>query len=195
LLAVENKFSFVDIIDSIKYITPAPGRMQTYSKTGCASAVIDYAHTPDALKNVLVTLKKQTQGKLALVFGCGGNRDSDKRPKMASIAQNLADVVFFTADNPRKENPKTIIEHMSAGLSSSNPAVIKIELDRGKAIALALAELNSADLLLIAGKGHETYQDINGVKIPYSDEEVLLSLGYYDVAQTVSSVHFDEEAL
>jgi UDP-N-acetylmuramoyl-L-alanyl-D-glutamate--2,6-diaminopimelate ligase len=195
LLAVANKFSFIDIIDSIEHITPAPGRMQTYSKTGCASAVVDYAHTPDALKNVLVTLKKQTQGKLALVFGCGGNRDSDKRPKMASIAQDLADIVFFTADNPRKENSETIIEHMNAGLSSSNPTVIKIELDRGKAIALALAELNSTDLLVIAGKGHETYQDINGVKIPYSDEEALLSLGYHDVAQPISSVDLHKGAL
>jgi UDP-N-acetylmuramoyl-L-alanyl-D-glutamate--2,6-diaminopimelate ligase len=195
LLAVENKFSFVDIIDSIKHITPAPGRMQTYSKTGYASAVVDYAHTPDALKNVLVTLKKQTPGKLALVFGCGGNRDSDKRPKMASIAQDLADIVFFTADNPRKESPKAIIEQMNAGLNSSNPTVVKSELDRGKAIALALAELNSTDLLLIAGKGHETYQDINGVKIPYSDEETLLSLGYQDVAQSISSVDLHKGAL
>jgi UDP-N-acetylmuramoyl-L-alanyl-D-glutamate--2,6-diaminopimelate ligase len=84
---------------------------------------------------------------------------------------------------------------MNAGLSSSNPTVIKIELDRGKAIALALVELNSTDLLLIAGKGHETYQDINGVKIPYSDEETLLSLGYFDVAQQMSSVDFNKGAL
>ncbi|MGK0247759.1 MAG: UDP-N-acetylmuramoyl-L-alanyl-D-glutamate--2,6-diaminopimelate ligase [Oleispira sp.] len=194
LLAVENKFSFVEIIDAIKCITPAPGRMQTYSKIGCTSVVVDYAHTPDALKNVLVTLKKQTLGKLALVFGCGGNRDSDKRPKMASIAQDLADIVIFTADNPRKENPEVIIEHMKAGINSSDPTVIKIELDRGKAIALALAELNGTDLLLIAGKGHETYQDINGVKIPYSDEETLLSLGYHDVAQPISSIDFEKGA-
>jgi UDP-N-acetylmuramoyl-L-alanyl-D-glutamate--2,6-diaminopimelate ligase len=114
---------------------------------------------------------------------------------MARIAQDLADIVFFTADNPRKENPEVIIEHMKAGTSSSDPTVIKIELDRGKAIALALAELNGTDLLLIAGKGHEIYQDINGVKIPYSDEETLLSLGYHDVAQRISSVDFAKGAL
>jgi len=182
MLAVENKFSFAAIIESINCITPAPGRMQAYSKAGCASAVVDFAHTPDALKNVLATLKKQTSGTLAVVFGCGGNRDADKRPKMASIAQGLADRLVFTADNPRKENLATIIENMRAGLDRSDNTPLEVELDRAKAIELALSKLESHDLLLIAGKGHEEYQDIDGLKIPYSDEGVLLALGYYDVA-------------
>lgn len=189
LLAVEKQFSFTEIIDSIKHISAAPGRMQTYSKAGCASAVVDFAHTPDALKNVLATLKKQSQGKLAVVFGCGGNRDASKRPQMANIAQTFADRIVLTADNPRKENVKNIIEDMQAGLVDSASELVSIELDRGKAIALVLAELNADDLLLIAGKGHEAYQDIAGIKIPYSDEATLLSLGYQDITQ------FKKEAL
>jgi UDP-N-acetylmuramoyl-L-alanyl-D-glutamate--2,6-diaminopimelate ligase len=188
LLAVENHFSFADIIESIKCITAAPGRMQAYSKVGCASAVVDFAHTPDALKNVLATLKKQTLGELVVVLGCGGNRDADKRPKMASIAQGLADRIVFTADNPRKENLATIIANMRTGLESSDNTPVTVELDRAKAIELALSELESDDLLLIAGKGHENYQDIDGVKIPYSDEGVLLALGYHDIASQTDTV-------
>jgi UDP-N-acetylmuramoyl-L-alanyl-D-glutamate--2,6-diaminopimelate ligase len=188
LLAVEKQFSFADIIDSVKYITAAPGRMQAYSKLGCASAVVDFAHTPDALKNVLATLKKQTQGKLAVVFGCGGNRDVSKRSQMTRIAQTFADRIILTADNPRKENLKNIIQDMQAGLDDSNPAEVSVELDRKKAIVLALTELNDKDLLLIAGKGHEAYQDIDGLKIPYSDEATLVSLGYQDIAQQASQV-------
>jgi UDP-N-acetylmuramoyl-L-alanyl-D-glutamate--2,6-diaminopimelate ligase len=186
LLAVEKQFSFADIIDSVKHITAAPGRMQAYSKLGCPSAVVDFAHTPDALKNVLATLKKQTQGKLAVVFGCGGNRDVSKRSQMTRIAQTFADRIILTADNPRKENLKNIIQDMQAGLDDSNPAQVFVELDRKKAIVLALTELNDNDLLLIAGKGHETYQDIDGLKIPYSDEATLVSLGYQDIAQQAS---------
>ena len=183
MLAVEEKFSFEDIINSVQCITAAPGRMQTYCKENCASAVVDFAHTPDALQNVLVTLKKQTQGQLAVVFGCGGNRDAGKRPQMARIAQTFADRIILTADNPRTESLQDIISDMQAGLDVSNTDSITIELDRKKAIALILAELNDNDLLLIAGKGHEAYQDIGGIKIPYSDETTLLSLGYQDIAQ------------
>lgn len=178
LLAVEGKYSFADIIDSVKYITAAPGRMQVYSKDGCANAVIDFAHTPNALENVLSTMKNQALGRVSVVFGCGGSRDSDKRPKMAAIAQKLADSLVFTADNPRTEKLETIIEDMQAGLENSDNTPVRIEMDRAKAIEIALADLSRHDLLLIAGKGHEAYQDINGVKIPYSDETVLLALGY-----------------
>jgi UDP-N-acetylmuramoyl-L-alanyl-D-glutamate--2,6-diaminopimelate ligase len=203
MLAVENKHSFADIIESIKCITPAPGRMQAYSKAGCANAVVDFAHTPDALKNVLATLKKQTSGKLAVVFGCGGNRDADKRSKMASIAQELADNIVFTADNPRLESLKTIIGDMQAGLvdceSSFDCTPVRIELDRTEAIKTALSKLESNDLLLVAGKGHEAYQDIGGIKIPYSDEGVLLALGYHDISANKASVqnktHSKKEAL
>lgn len=178
LLAVEDEFAFSDIIESIQNITPAPGRMQTYLKADSAAAVVDFAHTPDALKNVLTALRKQTPGQLAVVFGCGGNRDTAKRPIMAQIAQDLADRVIFTADNPRTEDLQTIIQNMQSGLSAENNTPVMFELDREKAITLALSELTEGDLLLIAGKGHEAYQEIAGIKIPYSDESTLLALGY-----------------
>ncbi len=192
LLALQNKFEFADIIAAIKGITPAPGRMQVYSKAGCANAVVDFAHTPDALKNVLLTLKKQTLGNLVVVFGCGGNRDTDKRPLMANIAQTHADRIVLTADNPRKEPLDVIIQQMKSGLVSDHKTPVSIELDRTQAIALALTDLDENDVVLIAGKGHEAYQDIDGSKIPYSDEAVLLSLGYQDVAQ---QTHLNKEAL
>ena len=162
--------------------------MQTYSKAGCANAVVDFAHTPDALHNVLATLKKQTQGKLAVVFGCGGNRDASKRPHMTAIAQAIADRVILTADNPRKENLENIIADMQSNLDAASKALMTVELDRSKAIELALAELNEQDILLIAGKGHEAYQDVDGIKHPYSDEATLLSLGYQDVALQIESI-------
>ena len=194
LLAVKDKFSFAALIDSIKCITPAPGRMQAYSKKGCASAVVDFAHTPDALRNVLTTLKKQSTGKLALVFGCGGNRDADKRPQMAQIAEEIADFIIITADNPRKEKLETIIADIQSGLDPDSNICVEVELDRTQAITSALAKLTNNDLLLIAGKGHEDYQDIDGVKIPYSDEGVLLSLGYQDVTQ-IEKLNSNKEAL
>lgn len=189
LLAVENKFSFGDIIASINDITAAPGRMQVYTKTGSASGIVDFAHTPDALKNVLITLKKQTAGKLVVVFGCGGDRDAGKRPQMANIAQKFADKIIFTADNPRTERLETIIADMQSGLDEGSSVPVAIELDRSKAIEIALAEMTSQDSLLIAGKGHETYQDIGGIKTPYSDEGVLLSLGY----QSISELKYKQE--
>ncbi|MBQ0730725.1 MAG: UDP-N-acetylmuramoyl-L-alanyl-D-glutamate--2,6-diaminopimelate ligase [Oleispira antarctica] len=195
MLAVDEKFSFAEIINSIECITAAPGRMQVYIKENCANAVVDFAHTPDALENVLATLKKQTQGRLAVVFGCGGNRDAGKRPQMTRIAQAFADRIVLTADNPRKENLQNIIKDMQSDLDISNPTLITIELDRKKAIELVLAELNNNDLLLIAGKGHEAYQDIDGVKISYSDEATLLSLGYQNIAQDTASIELIKEAL
>lgn len=186
LLALEGVDSFSDIISSVASITPAPGRMESYCKDGSATVVIDFAHTPAALHNVLSTLKKDIQknskARLAVVLGCGGDRDTDKRPKMAGIAESIADRVIFTSDNPRTEKVENIIHDMSLGLQSNKEnkerVLVSVELDRAKAIESALSELDSHDVLLVAGKGHEDFQDINGVKIPYCDEHVLLSLGY-----------------
>lgn len=180
LLAVEGKFEFERIISSIQCITPAPGRMQAYSKAGSVPVVVDFAHTPDALQNVLSTLAKQVKGKLAVVFGCGGDRDNDKRPLMAKIAQEISDAVCFTADNPRHENLDNIIQDMKSGLITDNPTPILVESDRTVAIQNMIAQLTENDVLLIAGKGHEAYQDIAGQKISYSDERVLCGLGYHD---------------
>ena len=184
LLAVESKFDFQQVISSIQHITPAPGRMQAYNKQGSVPAVVDFAHTPDALKNVLETLSKQVKGRLAVVFGCGGNRDTDKRALMATVAQQLADVVCFTADNPRHENLDNIIKDMQSGMLASSTAPVQIEKDRSKAIIQTIDMLTENDILLIAGKGHETYQDVAGEKISYSDEGVLLDLGYQPNSQT-----------
>ena len=182
LLAVENKFSFQQIISSIQFITPAPGRMQAYNQDGFVPVVVDFAHTPDALENVLSTLSKQVEGRLAVVFGCGGDRDNDKRPLMAAVAQSASDLVCFTADNPRNENLDNIIFGMQSGLIASNETPVYIENDRETAINSMITRLAENDLLLIAGKGHETYQHIAGQKIPYSDEGVLFALGYQDSA-------------
>lgn len=194
LLAVENKFEFQQIINAVPAITPAPGRMQSYRKSGVVPVVVDFAHTPDALKNVLATLAKQVEGRLAVVFGCGGNRDASKRPLMAAVAEQLADVVCLTADNPRHECLDTILEHMQAGLSSASCAKVMVEKDRQQAIENTINALTDNDILLIAGKGHEAYQDIAGTKIPYSDEAVLLALGYQDSA-AVDDMILDKEAL
>lgn len=187
LLAVEEKFKFNDIINAIQAISSAPGRMQAYQKQGSAAAVVDFAHTPDALKNVLKTLKKQTGNKLAVVFGCGGDRDTTKRPQMAGIAEQYADLVCLTADNPRTENLDTIIEQMKLGIKAPSRREILIEKDRALAIEKTLSALTEMDLLLIAGKGHEAYQDIAGEKIAYSDESVLFALGYSNINRTDSS--------
>ena len=195
LLAVEKKFNFQQVISAVQTITPAPGRMQSYSKQGAVSVVVDFAHTPDALKNVLATLSKQVDGRLAVVFGCGGDRDSAKRPLMAAVAQQLADVVCFTADNPRHENLDEIILAMQSGLLASNKTPVEIEKNREKAILQAMSTLTEKDVLLIAGKGHETYQDIAGIKIPYSDEGVLLAHGYQDSSALKQKALNNKEAL
>jgi UDP-N-acetylmuramoyl-L-alanyl-D-glutamate--2,6-diaminopimelate ligase len=201
ILGVENKFNFQQIIKSIQSITPAPGRMQAYSKPGFVPVVVDFAHTPDALENVLSTLSRQVEGQLAVVFGCGGDRDATKRPLMASVAQKLADVVCFTADNPRHENLENIIADMQAGLLVNDSVQVQVEQDRQQAIVKTMNTLTENDVLLIAGKGHEAYQDITGTKIPYSDEAVLFSLGYQDSSSLqdglplISKTTLDKEAL
>ena len=198
ILVLEKVGTFTEVISALSAITPAPGRMQAYHKDNCANVVIDFAHTPAALSNVLTTLaenikKMKSKSRLSVVFGCGGNRDTDKRPKMAGIAQTIADRVILTADNPRTENFENIIDDMQAGLKSDIDstvlAQVTVEKDRAAAIQLALSELSGDDVLLIAGKGHENYQDINGVKIPYSDEHVLFSLGYRAASSDVHNAY------
>lgn len=199
ILSVEKKFDFQKIINAIQSITPAPGRMQAYSKQGSVPVVIDFAHTPDALENVLSTLSKQAEGRLAVVFGCGGNRDAAKRPLMASVAQALADVVCLTADNPRHEILENIIRDMQSGLVSSSDTHVSVETDRQQAILKTINTLTENDVLLIAGKGHEAYQDIAGIKTSYSDETVLLALGYQDTSvmnkKICNDIILDKEAL
>jgi len=150
---------------------PVPGRMDSIALPGQPLVVIDYAHTPDALEKVLGALKPLAagrRGKLWCVFGCGGERDAGKRPLMAAAAQQMADRVIVTSDNPRSEDPQVIIGQILQGLSRGE--TVLVQADRGLAIAQAVRQAHSADVVLIAGKGHENYQDVAGVKRPFSDK-------------------------
>jgi UDP-N-acetylmuramoyl-L-alanyl-D-glutamate--2,6-diaminopimelate ligase len=159
-----------DAVQALHQIEPVAGRMQQLGGQSKPLVVIDYAHTPDALEKVLAALREQTSGKLLCVFGCGGNRDKGKRPLMGEAASRLADSVIVTSDNPRHEDPAVIIADIVAGTGSN----YHIEADRAAAIALAIEQAESGDIVLLAGKGHEDYQDIGGVKLPFSDAEVAL---------------------
>jgi UDP-N-acetylmuramoyl-L-alanyl-D-glutamate--2,6-diaminopimelate ligase len=130
---------------------------------------VDYAHTPDALANALAALKPHVTGRLVCIFGCGGDRDSGKRPEMAREAERLADSIIVTDDNPRSENPAAIVSGIVAGFSM--PERVKIIHDRAEAICTAIQDAAADDLILVAGKGHETYQEIAGVRQPFSDAE------------------------
>ncbi|UCE98609.1 MAG: UDP-N-acetylmuramoyl-L-alanyl-D-glutamate--2,6-diaminopimelate ligase [Planctomycetota bacterium] len=149
-----------------------PGRLEKLDWGGDFSVIIDYAHTDDALKNVLETLKPLCTAKLIVVFGCGGDRDRTKRPRMAKVAEQLADFIVVTTDNPRTEQTKDRITEIVAGFENPNSPNIKIEPDRKKAIHLALNSANKGDIVLIAGKGHETYQLIGTKKFDFCDKKV-----------------------
>jgi UDP-N-acetylmuramoyl-L-alanyl-D-glutamate--2,6-diaminopimelate ligase len=139
---------------------------------------VDYAHTPDALSNVLDTISKIRSGneKVITVVGCGGDRDRTKRPKMAQIAAKLSNQVIFTSDNPRSEDPQEIINEMIAGLDPNHKRKSLTILDRAEAIKTATALAQKGDIILVAGKGHETYQEIQGVKHHFDDVETLQNL-------------------
>lgn len=149
-----------------------PGRMETLTAPGQPNVVVDFAHTPDALRNVLSALRNQVRGRLVCVVGCGGDRDTGKRPQMAAAACELADEVWFTADNPRSESPAEIIRHMLAGVPEQNASSVLVEEDRAAAICGAIAQAEPVDLVLIAGKGHEDYQEVDGTRLPFDDRAV-----------------------
>jgi UDP-N-acetylmuramyl-tripeptide synthetase len=159
------KVSLADAVAAIANIKPVIGRMQQFGGGQLPLVVVDYAHTPDAVEKVLSTLKEQAQGQLICMFGCGGDRDAGKRPLMGAVASKLANQVVVTSDNPRSENPleiiKAIIEDMPAGYL--------LEEDRAAAIHLAIQSAKQGDIVLVAGKGHENYQEILGVKHPFDD--------------------------
>nr|WGD86676.1 cyanophycin synthetase [Bacillus subtilis] len=131
--------------------------------------IVDYAHTPDSLENVLETCRDMTEGKLFVVVGCGGDRDKTKRPKMAKIAVELADEPIFTSDNPRSEDPRAILRDMEAGVENAYYHSIA---NREQAIFFAIANAKKGDVVLIAGKGHETYQQIGNETFDFDDAEV-----------------------
>lgn len=156
------------IANTLSMLQPVNGRMNRLGGDGrLPLVVIDYAHTPDALEQALSSLRAHAAGRLVCVFGCGGDRDRGKRPQMASIAEANADAVIVTDDNPRTENGDAIVADILAGFA--HPGAIVIERDRAAAIAHAIGTAGAKDIVLIAGKGHEPYQEIDGVQYPFDD--------------------------
>ena len=176
----QQGYELSDIVSAIPEVTTVPGRMEKIAMeqndtmtSEYALIVVDYAHTPDALEKSLKALKAHTQGKLFCVFGCGGDRDKGKRPLMAKIAQTQADHIMVTSDNPRSESAEQIIADIVAGFDTMDN--VFTEIDREQAIKTILPLASVDDVVLIAGKGHEDYQEINGQRIPFSDKKCVLS--------------------
>jgi UDP-N-acetylmuramoyl-L-alanyl-D-glutamate--2,6-diaminopimelate ligase len=187
-LCLAAGFDLQTIAAGLSALQTIPGRLEKIDG-GDSCVIIDYAHTDDALKNVLATLKPLCQGKLRVVFGCGGDRDRTKRPRMARVAEQLADFIIVTSDNPRTERPTDIIDEIIAGFENPDSQTIVVEPDRKKAIELAIDAAGRDDIVLIAGKGHETYQIIGEQKFDFSDKEVAqqcLGLSFCNKSQSRS---------
>jgi UDP-N-acetylmuramyl-tripeptide synthetase len=164
---------FEEACNALSECTSVPGRMECIQLLNQPLMVVDYAHTPDALTKVLKALRPlalNRGGRLWCVFGCGGNRDASKRALMAQAAQRNADRILVTSDNPRFEDPQDIVEQMMHGFDSIERVSILLELDRSLAIARAARDADDRDVILIAGKGHEDYQEIAGVRHAFSDQ-------------------------
>jgi len=159
------------IIDGLKNTGGVAGRFETITNDKGISVIVDYAHTPDALENILNTAKEFAKGNIITVFGCGGDRDTTKRPLMGNIAQKLSDIAIVTSDNPRTEEPKAIIEDILKGLDT-NKENYKVVIDRKEAIERAIEMAKKDDIVIIAGKGHENYQIIGKVKHHFDDKEI-----------------------
>ncbi len=172
-LMVSMAIPLVDLPALLRNISAPPGRMQELD-AGLGQVYIDYAHTPEALESCLKATRKLTRKRLIVLFGCGGERDREKRPKMGEIAVDLADVVWITSDNPRGEVPAVIASEIEAGMRQPGThqpyqAEVHLQLDRELAIAESIAAIQDGDLLVIAGKGHEAYMDIAGQRLPWGD--------------------------
>ena len=167
-----------EVLRVLSMLTSAEGRFDYIISGSNIIGIVDYAHTPDALENVLITIKKLRKGyeQVITVVGCGGDRDKTKRPVMAQTACDLSDRVILTSDNPRSEDPEDILNDMQAGLNSAAKRKALIIPDRKEAIQTAVNLANKEDIILVAGKGHEKYQDIKGIKYPFDDKEVLREL-------------------
>jgi UDP-N-acetylmuramoyl-L-alanyl-D-glutamate--2,6-diaminopimelate ligase len=165
------KFDLKTIKKGIEQIERIQGRLEPVKLKNNRVGIVDYSHTPDALQKSLRELNKITTNSLWVVFGCGGDRDKSKRPVMGKIAKDFATRIIITSDNPRSENPKNIIEEILEGISIKDNVVV--EPNRKAAIEYALKNSESNDIILIAGKGHETYQEINGIKHPFDDRQII----------------------
>jgi UDP-N-acetylmuramoyl-L-alanyl-D-glutamate--2,6-diaminopimelate ligase len=173
ILLGENK---EEVLIQLSALKTAPGRFEQMIGPDQKIAIIDYAHTPDALENVLKTIQviRQKDQKIITVLGCGGNRDAGKRPIMATLATEYSDFVLLTSDNPRFEDPALILKQMEMGVEVKNVLKVKSIIDRREAIFTAIQLIaKKGDIILVAGKGHENYQDIQGVKHHFDDKEVV----------------------
>ncbi|MGL5643120.1 MAG: Mur ligase family protein, partial [Paraclostridium sp.] len=159
------------VIDGLKNTGGVAGRFETISNDTGISVIVDYAHTPDALENVIKTAREFAKNRIITVFGCGGDRDTTKRPLMGDIAQKYSDICIVTSDNPRTEDPKLIIEDILEGLDKTKENY-KVVIDRKEAIKEAIEMAQKDDVILIAGKGHENYQIIGKVKHHFDDKEI-----------------------
>ena len=177
-VAVELGIEKVEALRLLSELESVSGRFQFIVSDSKITAIVDYAHTPDALENVLKTIEdiRTKNEQLITVVGCGGDRDKTKRPIMANIASSMSDKAIFTSDNPRTENPETIIEEMEKGVEPQNFKKTVSILDRKQAIKTACQLANPNDIILIAGKGHETYQEINGVRHDFDDLQIVTEL-------------------
>jgi UDP-N-acetylmuramoyl-L-alanyl-D-glutamate--2,6-diaminopimelate ligase len=169
----QNKQAVLTILSNVD---GAEGRFEyVVSSKEKVIGIVDYAHTPDALLNVLATINKLKQGyeQVITVVGCGGDRDKTKRPLMAQVACEHSNKIILTSDNPRTENPNEILNDMEQGVNAAVRKKVLTIVDRREAIKTAIALSNKGDIILIAGKGHEKYQDVNGVKHHFDDKEIL----------------------
>lgn len=168
--ALLSGMKFADVCSAVEGLTPPPGRLERLGGVGRPVVVVDYAHTPDALEQVLNVLREllPPAGRLVCVFGCGGDRDAGKRPLMGEVASRLADVVVVTSDNPRTESPEAIMDQIVAGISGECLRVA----DRNEAIRWAIEGATAEDVVLLAGKGHEIHQDVQGTRQPFDDRLV-----------------------
>jgi UDP-N-acetylmuramyl-tripeptide synthetase len=165
--------ALADAVAALRTLAPPPGRMQRLGGGDAPLVVVDYAHTPDALEKVLAALRPAVAdgGALVCVFGCGGDRDPGKRPEMGRVAATLADRIVVTSDNPRSEDPTAIAMAIAHGVRATGNRHWRLEIDRAKAIRLAVGEARAGDVVVVAGKGHETYQERHGERTPFSDHD------------------------
>ncbi len=174
-IAIELGWEQLSVLTAMSALQPAKGRFQFVKSTDNILAVVDYAHTPDALQKIIITLNqiRTKNEKLITVLGCGGDRDKLKRPEMGRIAALGADKVVLTSDNPRTEDPHTILEEINGGIDLGLRRKVTIIEDRKQAIHAACSMASAGDIILIAGKGHETYQEVRGIKHPFDDFKIV----------------------
>jgi len=165
-----------DIAGAVRGVTGAPGRLEKIECMRDFTVIVDYAHTDDALKHTLQTIRDLTGGSLILVFGCGGERDWSKRPRMAAVAQKLADKIILTNDNPRGEDPEQILSDIRVGFSVDGRTKVVEQPDRRLAIDAAINVARTGDVVLIAGKGHENYQLVGNKRLHFDDREVAMEV-------------------